>query len=171
MLFWYAGIAVFLVYATLGRRRVDYRMIVLGAVVPGVVDWVAHATGAQTPDGRGVAHSFLSPVAVAFVVLLFTRGTVRLSLFGVAVGWLFHLVADGMWQYPRTFLWPAFGTELTFAGADAGAAGLFEEPRRHLATLVKELAGLGILVWFWFAFRLGDADRRKRFARDGLLRA
>lgn len=171
MLFWYAGVATLLVYVTLGRSRVDYRMIVAGALAPGLLDALAHAFGAEVPDGRGVAHSFLAPVAVAVIVLVGTRGSMRLSLFGIAVGWLFHLVADAMWQYPRTFLWPGFGRDLVEAGHEPYSWDRFTDPSSHLLTWAKEAAGGTILVWFYVAFRLSDAGRRAAFLRDGRLRA
>lgn len=171
MLFWYAGFASVLVYATLGRRRIDYRMIILGAVAPGIVDAAARAAGAPAPGGRGLAHSVLAVVVVAAVVILGTRGGLRLSLFGLAVGWLLHLVADGMWGHPRTFLWPAFGTTFVGAGIEPYFSGAFGDPLGHAGIWLKELAGIGALVWFSVAFRLQDPERRARFARDGLLRA
>ena len=34
-------------------------------------------------------------------------------------GWLTHLVADGIWDAPKTMLWPAFGNSFEATPADA----------------------------------------------------
>ena len=38
MLFWHMGVAVVIVYVTLGRSRIDYRWILIGAIAPDLVD-------------------------------------------------------------------------------------------------------------------------------------
>ena len=170
MLFWHMGVATLLVYATLGRSRIDYRFILLGAVAPDVIDGIADVRFYPGASGRGAAHSILAVVLVAMGVLLLTRGTTRLSLFGLPVGWLLHLVADGMWQAPLTFLWPAFGTGFSDTPREPYSWDLLSSPLDHLSTWGAELVGAAILVWFWLAF-LRTSERRKRFLRDGLLRA
>ena len=151
MILWHIGIAVAIVYVTLGRRRIDFRMIALGAVLPDLVDLGA----------RRIGHSMLAAVVVSVVVIVLTRGERRLSLFGLGVGWLLHLVGDAMWEIPKTFLWPAFGTEFGDTASDYSLS---------LWPLVGELAGALILWWFWVAFELGKGDRFRTFLRDGHLR-
>jgi membrane-bound metal-dependent hydrolase YbcI (DUF457 family) len=171
MIFWHMGVAAVLVYVTLGRARIDYRWILVGAVVPDIVDGLLSLTVYDGDAGRGVAHSILAVVAVAVAVLLSTRGATRISVFGLAVGWLLHLVADGMWSAPETFLWPAFGPGFSATPAEPYSWDLFIHPFAHLATWGGELLGLAALVYLAAAFELGDPDRRKRFLHDGLLRA
>src|SRR5436189_3117272 len=97
------GTAAAIVYVTLGRRRIDYRFVLLGAVLPDVVDGILNPLVFHSPSGRAAAHSLLAVIVVATFVVVAFRGERRLSVFGVAVGWLLHLVSDGMWQAPRTF--------------------------------------------------------------------
>lgn len=170
MLFWHLGIGAALVYVTLGRQRIDYRFILLGAVLPDLID-VPLSFLFGWPGRRGPAHTLLAVVAVTIVILIAFRGPRRLSLFGLGVGWLTHLVADGMWLAPRTFFWPAFGTRFGANPAEPYSADLFLHPLHHLWTWGGELVGLAVLVWFCVAFRLGEGDRLQRFVRDGLLRA
>lgn len=151
MILWHLGLAAALVYVTLGRRRIDYRMILAGAVLPDVVDL----------GGKGYAHTLLAAVVVCVGVVLLTRGERRLSLFGLGVGWLTHLVGDAMWELPKTFLWPAFGTGLD---RTAGDYSLTTWP------LVGEVVGALILWWFWVAFEMSKDDRFRTFLRDGYLR-
>lgn len=171
MIFWHMGVAAVIVYVTLGRSRIDYRWILIGAVVPDMIDGILSTLVYSGDSGRGAAHSLLAPALVALVILLTTRGTVRLSLMGLAVGWVLHLVGDGMWAAPKTFLWPAFGTEFADTPVEPYSRDLFTHPFDHLATWGGELLGLAALVYLAAAFELGNGTRRKRFFRDGLLRA
>lgn len=171
MILWHTGVAAVLVYVTLGRRRIDYRFILLGAVLPDAIDAVLAATGAiDTASLRGPAHSLLAVPIVATAIILGLRGERRLAVFGVAVGWLTHLVADGMWNSPRTFLWPLFGDSFDATPAEPYGWSLFTAPGDHLSTWGAELIGLAILWWFWVAFRLGTGDRWALFRTDGYLR-
>jgi hypothetical protein len=171
MIFWHMGVAAVIVYVTLGRSRIDYRWILIGAVVPDAIDGILSVAVYSGDSGRGAAHSILAPVAVAVAVLLLSRGTSRLSLMGLAVGWVLHLVADGMWQAPETFLWPTFGTRFADTPVEPYSWDLLIHPLDHLATWGGELLGLAALLYLAAAFELGDRTRRKRFLQDGLLRA
>ena len=171
MIFWHLGAATVLVYVTLGRSRIDYRFILIGAIAPDLVDGLLGLFLFDGPAGRWVAHSMLAVVVVAVTILLVFKGEKRLSRFGLAVGWLTHLVFDGMWNAPLTFLWPAFGTEFATEPVEPYSWTLVTEPFAHLWTWGAEIVGFGILAWFWVAFELSDRERRGRFLEDGLLRA
>jgi hypothetical protein len=112
----------------------------------------------------------LAVVVVGTVIVVGFRAETRLRVFGIAVGWLLHLVADGMWQAPRTFLWPAFGTEFATNPREPYSWDVFTHPFDHLGTWGAELVGVAILAWFWVAFRMGTEGRGKMFLRDGYLR-
>ncbi len=170
MILWHAGLAAAITYFTLGRRRIDYRFILLGAITPDVIDGLLSRFAFPEWRGRGISHSILAVVVVAVVVLLATRGTRRLALFGLSVGWLLHLVGDAMWDLPRTFLWPAFGFD--FADApEPYSWQLFTRPQNHLLAWSGEAVGALLLAWFWVAFELGRRGRFRAFLRDGQLRA
>jgi hypothetical protein len=171
MILWHMGVAAVVVYVTLGRSRIDYRWILIGSVAPDFVDGALNVAGYDNPSGRGIAHSIAAVVVIAVAVLLLTKGTTRLSLFGLAVGWLLHLVADGMWRAPETFLWPAFGSDLSASPKEPYSWDLVVHPFDHLGTWGGEVLGLAALLYLGAAFELGRRDRRQRFLRDGLLRA
>lgn len=169
MILWHLGVATLLVYVTLGRRRIDYRFILLGAILPDVIDGI-HALVSGDGFVRWVSHSLLTVVVVAVVIILAFKAETRLAVFGIAVGWLLHLVADAMWEAPKTFLWPAFGTEFDQTSIEPYSWDLFLHPFDHVGLWLGELAGLAILAWFWVAFRLGEDDRLQLFMKDGYLR-
>jgi inner membrane protein len=170
MILWHLGIAATIVYVTLGRRRVDYRFVLIGAVLPDVVDGVLNVVWLHEPAGRSMAHTIVAVIVVTVVILLTFEGERRLSVFGIGVGWLLHLVGDGMWQAPRTFLWPAFGTDFALRPAEPYSWDLLAHPLDHLVTWGGELVGLALLAWFWIAFRLGEEGRLRLWLSDGYLR-
>jgi inner membrane protein len=170
MLLWHLGCAALIVYVTLGRRRIDYRMILIGAVLPDIIDGLLGLFWFEGPAGRWIAHSLLAAIVVTVAIIVGFGGERRQRLFGIGVGWLLHLVADGMWRAPQTFLWPAFGGEFSTSPREPYSWDLFTDPLAHLSTWGGELIGLGILVWFWVAFRLGENGRLRLFGQDGYLR-
>lgn len=171
MLFWHLGLAATIVYVTLGRRRIDYRYILIGAILPDIVDAGLIGTSvAESESGRGPAHSITAVIVVALVIMLGMRGELRQAVFGIAVGWLLHLVGDAVWSAPRTFLWPAFGSGFESSPAEPYSWSLFTDPLGHLGVWAGEVAGVLALAWFWVAFRLGHEDRLRLFLSDGYLR-
>ena len=171
MVLWHLGVAAALTYVTLGRRRIDYRFVLAGAVLPDVVDPILGIGFFDGPSGRWIAHSLLAFVVVTLFVLLTFRGERRLAVFGVAVGWLLHLVADGMWAAPETFFWPLFGGAFASSPAEPYTWALFSAPADRIWTWAGELVGAALLAWFWVAFELGSGDRWRVFLKDGHLRA
>jgi hypothetical protein len=170
VLLWHLGTAAALVYITLGRRRIDYRYVLIGAVLPDLVDGLLGLLFFDGPAGRWVAHSLLAVILVAVAIILGLKGDRRLGLFGIAVGWLVHLVADGMWEAPETFLWPGFGSAFATEPAEPYTWDLLLHPWDHLTTWGLEVAGVALLWWFYVAFELGKNDRLRLFLRDGYLR-
>ena len=170
MILWHLGVTTLVVYMTLGRRRIDYRFILLGAVLPDLVDGVLGLFLFDGPAGRWAAHSILAVVVVSVAIIVGLKGERRLSVFGIGVGWLIHLVADGMWEAPETFFWPAFGNRFSTSPAEPYSWDVLLDPLSHLSTWGAELAGLAILAWFWVAFEMGRDNRFRLFLSDGYLR-
>ncbi len=155
MLFWPAGVALGLVWLVFRDPAFDYRMVVVGALLPDLLD--------APFGGARLAHTLVAAVAVLTVVMLATRGRrhVRRSLLAVPIGMFAHLVADGMWARTEAFWWPFFGRNLEgrLPGLDHGL----------LVLLVEELAGFLVVAWCWQRFRLSDPKVRAAFLRTGHL--
>ena len=155
MVLWPAGVALGLVWLVFRDPAFDYRMVVLGALLPDLVD--------APFGGARLAHTLLAAVVVLTVVMLATRGRRhrRRSLLAVPIGMFAHLVADGMWARTEAFWWPFLGSELRgrLPGLDHGLSVIF----------LEELAGAAIVVWCWRRFGLTDPEVRRRFFRTGHL--
>ena len=155
MILWFAGVSFVFVWWVFRSPALDYRLVMLGAVLP---------VGEFFLGGPRVLHSFLAPVALLGILLLATqkRRLVRRRWIGIPIGMMMHLVLDGIWARPEVFWWPFFGF-------DFGTDGLPELGHPIAVTLLFEFIGLGCLVWSWRAFEFSNPQIRERFFRTGQL--
>jgi hypothetical protein len=155
MLLWFAGTALVAVWMVFRDPAFDHRLVIVGALVPDVVD---------APFGRaGVAHALITPVVVLTVVMLVTRGrrTRRRSWLAVPIGMFLHLVFDGAFREAVPFWWPFTGFSLGDVALPAVSRGWWN--------VALEVIGAAMLVWAWRTFGLAAADRRRAFLRTGRL--
>lgn len=153
MLLWFAGGAVVIVWLVFRSPAIDYRLVVLGALLP----------LAELPFGSPrVLHSLSGAAAALALVMVLAprRRLVQRRLVAIPIGMLLHLVLDGVWADTRAFSWP-------FAGLAWSDARLPELARGAAFDLVLELAGAAALWWCWRRFRLDEPHRRARFLRTG----
>lgn len=154
MLFWFWGTAVLTVWFVFRDPAFDYRLLLVGAILPDVID---------VPLGRaGWAHSLTVAVGVLVVVMLATprRSAVRRLLLALPIGMLLHIVWDGAFTSSEVFWWP-FSGGWGDVDVPSMARGWWNVP--------MELAGVGMLVWIWRTCGLGDPERRRRFWQTGQL--
>ena len=154
MFLWFLGTAVLTVWFVFRDPAFDYRLLLVGAVLPDVVD---------VPLGRpGWAHSLTVAVVVLVVVMLATprRSAVRRLLLALPIGMLLHIVWDGAFTSAEVFWWPF-----------SGGWGDVEVPSvaRGWWNLPLELAGLAALAWVWRTCGLSDPARRRAWLHDGRL--
>ena len=77
----------------------------------------------------------------------------------LGIGWLFHLLLDGMWTDQVVFLWPFFGLDIP-AGEMPYWPLAWERALSDPLRWVEEAAGLAYLAWLWVALGLADPRRR-----------
>ena len=154
MFLWFAGGSVVLVWAVFRSPVIDYRLVVLGSLLP-LVDLVF--------GGPRVLHSVVGSV-VLLVLAMVVRPGRRLEqrrLVAVPVGTFLHLALDGAWADTDAFWWPFTGW--------AWSEGRAPEASRSGVAVVLELAGAAALWWAWNRFGLADPRRRARLWRTGHL--
>ena len=154
MFIWFAVLSVLLVAVVFRSAAVDYRTVILGAVLP---------VGEAVLGGPRVLHSVVGAVAVLVVVMAATRRRrlVRRSLLGLPIGLMGHLVLDGSFTSTAIFWWPVSG--LSFE------SGQIPELAHLRLSLVMEAIGLGIGTWAWRRLGLTDPATRRRFLDTGRL--
>lgn len=166
MLFFHLGGVLWLFRWVFGDPRVDVRFLLAGALVPDLIDLPFGSLFMGT--GEVWAHSLVVPSLFMALVLLRTRrGRRRRAWMALGVGWLLHLLLDGMWVDQEVFLWPLFGDipkgPLPFWPAAWERA--LNDPWRWM----KEAIGLAYLAWLWVALDLGDKSRRDAVKESGRL--
>jgi hypothetical protein len=155
LLLWFAGGSFVAVWAVFRSPALDYRLVMLGAILP-LADL---ALGRARP-----LHTLFACVVVLLAVMLATRGRrlVRRQWLGLPIGMFLHLVLDGVWTRAHLFWWPLFGT--AFGGGRAP-----ELARGPAVDLLLEVLGAVALLWAWRRFDLADPVRRHRFVHTGQL--
>lgn len=154
MFFWFLALSFVLVALVFDSPALDYRMVMLGSVVP-VVELLA--------GGPWALHTLLAPLIVLVAVMLVTRGRrlIRRRWLGLPIGLFLYLVLDGAWLRTDLFWWPAFG-----AGVDSSNLPDF----KPAATLIAlELIGLAVGAWAVRRFGLTDRERLRLFRTQGRL--
>lgn len=154
MLLWFVGGSWLLVYALFQSPALDYRLVVIGAVLA-LLDALS--------GGAWVLHSVLFSVVLLGCVMLATRQRrlVRRRWLGLPIGTFVHLVLDGVWTNSTVFWWPFLGW--SFRGTpvpefDRGASALF-----------LEALGAAAIAFGWRRFGLRDPRARTRFLASGQL--
>lgn len=154
MILWFAGMSFLAVWLVFRSPLVDYRLVMLGALLP----------LAELPFGEPrVLHSAMGAVAVLALAMVASprRRLVQRRLVAIPIGMLLHLVLDGIWTDTTAFWWPFTGIAWSHAQ--------LPELGRGLGNLLLELIGAGALWWCWHRFRLYEPARRRRFLRTGHL--
>lgn len=154
MFLWFIGTAVLSVWYVFSDPRFDYRLLIVGVLLPDLVDLPAGTARA--------AHSLTVAVGVLAAVMIVTAGRKpqRRLLLGLPIGMLLHLVWDGAFSSARVFWWP-------FSG-DWGSVDV-PSLERGWWNVPLEMLGAGAIWWLWRHFRLSERERRIRFLRTGTL--
>ena len=154
MFFWFIGTAVVTVGVVFRDPRFDYRLLIVGSVLP-IVDGLF--------GGARALHSVTVSVALLAVLMIATAGRkpIRKVLLGLPIGMILHLVFDGAWSDTEVFWWPFFGFSFDDAPLPIADRGWW--------SVVLEALGVAICVWLWRRNSLGDRALRATFLRDGRL--
>lgn len=155
MFFWFIGTAVVTVWFVFRDPAFDYRLLIVGSVLPAAVGGLF--------GGARVLHSVTFSVTLLAVLMLATPGRkpIRKMLLGLPVGTLLHLVYTGAWTDTNVFWWPFFGLSFDDAPHPVAERGWWNLP--------LELVGLGLCWWVVRRADLRDPTRRSWFRQTGQL--
>ena len=154
MVLWFAGLSFVAVAWVFASPAIDYRLVVLGSIVP-VIEMVI--------GGPWLLHTLLAPVALMTLVMLAWRGKriAQRRWLGIPIGLFMYLVFDGAWARTTLFWWPLFGVEV-----DSGDIPSWEPP---LVLVLMELVGAAAIVWSIRRYRLDRPAERRLLLREGRL--
>ncbi|MCU1360576.1 MAG: hypothetical protein JWN99_1865 [Ilumatobacteraceae bacterium] len=155
MFLWFIATSVLTIFLVFTDPMFDYRPLVLGALLPDVID--------APFGGAKVMHSLVGAVGLLALAMAVSVGRrpLRKRLLAVPIGVLLHIVFDGAFTNKNVFWWP-------FTGGFDGARLPIAE-RTLVLNLALEAAGAAMLWWSSRAFGLADRDRRRQLVRTGRL--
>lgn len=166
-----AGGAALLAGASRRRVRVDYPFLVLGALLPDLIDkplgvyLLADILG----SGRTFGHSLLF-LGILAVAALATRSRPRAAFAWIAFGCAAHLVLDRLWREPEVLLWPLLGVRVEAGGTDRWTGQMLELLLSDPYVYVSEVVGglvLAALVAAPLVRRLYTRQERAQQLRRG----
>ncbi len=139
---------------------VDYRGAAVAALLPDLIDKPLSLT-LMTDSGtsQGLAHTLLGHTLLAWAVARFRRQWLPYTLIANS-----HLLADQMWKYPRTLLFPFSGRldSWKFMGTPAAMVNAYAEIATRPAIVAVEALGLVLLGW---VVRKGQLHRKHSLKR------
>lgn len=155
MLLWFVASAVLAVKFVFNDPRFDYRLLLVGVLLPDAVDVFF--------GGARVLHTLAFSVALLSVIMVATRrgSSLRRRTLPLAIGTFLHLVFDAAFANTDVFWWPFTGT--SFGDARLPVAD------RGAVNAVLEILGLLGVVWIVRRHGLANADARRRFWSTGEL--
>jgi len=154
MFFWFIGTAILAVGFVFRDPSFDYRLLIVGSVVP-LLDGVF--------GGARALHSITVSIGLLAVLMLATSGRkpIRKMLLGLPIGMFLHLVFDGAWNNTDVFWWPFTGV------------GFEDDPfpiiDRGMISFALEAVGIGLCAWLWRINGLGNESHRVAFRQTGVL--
>ena len=171
MLLWHLGATLWLFRWIFRDPKVDVRFLLLGAVLPDLIDLPIGTI--FWPDsfstGELWSHSLLfTTIYMSGVLILTRRGRRRRAFMALGIGWLFHLFLDGMWTDPEVFLWPFFGWDIPI-GLMPYWPLAWERAMSDPWRWITEVVGLAYLARLWFALGLNTKETREDVKATGRL--
>jgi len=148
-------------------RRADIRLLLIGALLPDIIDKpVGQYFFRETfSNGRIFSHTllFLILVTVAGLYLYWRRNSGWLLV--LSFGTFTHLALDQMWRAPRTLFWPVLGSVFARIELVDWAPNILLVMLTSPEVYIPEL--VGAIVLFWFGLVLVRRRRVFAFIRYG----
>ncbi len=170
MLFWHLGANLWLFRWIFRDPKVDVRFLLFGALLPDLIDMPLGTLvlADRYSTSELWAHSLTLPTLYMIGVLLLTRrGRRRRAFMAVGVGWLFHLLLDGMWTNQEVMFWPLFGD--IPSGESPFWPGAWERALSDPWRWLRDALGMVYLVWLWIGLGLNRSEMRRQVWETGRL--
>ncbi|MTI83720.1 MAG: metal-dependent hydrolase [Firmicutes bacterium] len=135
-------------------NAVDYRLVLLGAVLPDIIDKPLGGLILRESLGNGRIYSH----TLAFLLVLFTAGVIlqrklnRPGLLVIGGGVAAHYVLDGMWFSPANLFWPLYGWSFPKGNPEGWMQLWLNNLLSNPLVFVPEIAGGLILLCFLVKF-------------------
>ncbi|MEZ5336031.1 MAG: metal-dependent hydrolase [Methanolobus sp.] len=136
------------------KFRISYPMLVLGAMLPDLIDkplgegLLADSLG----NGRIYAHTLLFCILLLFGAIYYNKRKNDNRVFIIPAASFLHLMEDRMWRTPATLFWPLFGWEFPKGIYSSGLLDYFYRilmntySLENSYTFLSEMLGIIILI-------------------------
>lgn len=147
--------------------RLDYRLVLVGSMLPDIIDKPLGGLILRESLGNGRIYSH----TLLFLLLLWGLGYFFRYRFRrpgglvLAGGSLVHCVLDGMWLFPGTLLWPAYGWSFPKGHPENWLQLWFNNLVHNPLVYVPEFVGGVVLLYF--AIRVITWRGLKNFMETG----
>ncbi len=155
------GLALAWLVSYRNRGAVDFRLVLLGSILPDLIDKPLAAI--LRLDSRLWAHSLLFLGAILALSLWPALRGLRWVAFGDGV----HLLVDLMWYQPMVLLWPLLG--VAFPAGEQSIGNYFQILLTDRYVQFGEIVGAIILMVVAWSYHLYSRPVLWRFLRDGRL--
>jgi hypothetical protein len=149
-----------------GRAQdVDFRGAALAALLPDLIDKPLSLTlMANSGTSQGLSHTFMGQAALTLFIARVNAQWLPYALITNS-----HLIADQMWKYPRTLLFPLSGRldSWRFMGTPAAMLDAYAEIVKRPAIAAGEIVGLALMVWVVYRTGLYRKRDLKQLVRTG----
>lgn len=131
------------------RRWLDYRLLVVGSMLPDIIDKPLGQAILKDSisNGRIYAHSWLFILVTGIVGTWLFRSKGQGWLLTLAFGSLMHDLEDQMWGWPESWLWPAKGWGFPREDLTGWLPDMFHALATDPEVFIPELFGIGFLVY------------------------
>ena len=128
---------------------IDYRLILIGALIPDVIDKPLvflvnpHFVNSSL---RSIGHSLVGVAVMLSLVWVVTRGWQRMPILSFGAALLVHLLFDRIWEMPEVLEWPVRGLVLPMQ--DIPFSHWYRVHFSQLPTTLPDLIGIALLFLF-----------------------
>jgi membrane-bound metal-dependent hydrolase YbcI (DUF457 family) len=131
-------------------RRVDIRILLVGSMLPDIIDKPVGQFFFREAfsNGRIFSHTLLFLVVLTGIGFFLYKRYRQVWMLTLAAGTFSHLVLDAMWVAPATLFWPAMGFTFEKETLENWLWMIFRGAVSHPERAIPELIGLAVLVWF-----------------------
>lgn len=148
-------------------KYLDYRLIVLGSLLPDIIDKPLgiFILPSVFGNGRTIAHTFIFNLVLFFSGILLLKIKRNSRVLILSVGSAVHLLFDYMWFYPGILFWPLFGFQFPDVDPGEWLMRMIMSGLTNPAVYIPEIAGF--IIWIILLFRLGRLRLIKRYFIHG----
>ena len=139
----------------------DVRLLILGALLPDIIDKPLGHLILSIDNGRIIGHS------IVFASILLLSGIAYRRILPASLGVSIHQILDGMFIDREAALWPLLGPFSSYDFEVGQWIDAFTKP----FVIGEEVIGLMLIVTFVIKFSLYRRKDLSRFLRKGLVRS